>query len=148
MLSKGSFRLEPVLNYTSSMVDTLELEFAQLKLAHKNEMEVLERLEAAKIDEMDNLQHQQHGLLDCEAILLRQKYLQVLDTQISRQKTRVKAAGAKVDAKRDELVDSMKSQKTLEKLKENHIASQQLDERRREARIIDDLVTTRYARER
>lgn len=148
MLGKTNFRLEPVLNYTSNIVDTLELEFAQLKLAHKNETEVLERLESAKMEEMDALQHQQHGVLDCEAILLRQKYLQVLDTQIVRQKARVRAAEEKVNAKRDELIDSMKSQKTLEKLKENHLAAQQLDDRRREARIIDDLVTTRYARER
>lgn len=148
MIRKTHFRLEPVLNYTTNMVDTIELEFARLKLAHKNEMEVLERLEAAKLEEMDNLEHLQHGQLNCETILVRQKYLTVLDKQIDRQKTRVHNAEINVNAKRAELVEAMKSQKTLKKLKENHLAAQTLDEHRREARIIDDLVTTRYARER
>jgi flagellar export protein FliJ len=148
MSGSNNFRLDPVLNYTASVVDTLELEFAQLKLAHKNEVEILERLEAAKIEEMEQLQHQQQGLINCEAILLRQQYLRVIDTQVKRQKTRVKTAEQKVNAKREELVENMKSQKTLEKLKENHMADQQVNDRRREARLIDDIVTTRYARER
>jgi len=147
-MKKPSFRLEPVLNYTSNIVDTLELEFAQLKLAHKNEVEILGRLETAKLEEMDALQHQQQGVINCESVLLRQQYLRTLDKQIQRQKARVSAAAAKVDEKREELVEAVKSQKTLEKLKDNHLAAQKLDNNRREARIIDDLVTTRYARER
>jgi len=146
MLQKNDFRLQPVLNYTASIVDTLELEFARLKLAHNSEVELLNRLELAKNQEMDSLHTQQQGVLDCESILLHQQYLQVLDAQVKRQQDRVKQAEAKVNAKRLELVEHIKNQKTLEKLRDNHAASRQQDQRRREAGAIDDMVNTRYAR--
>lgn len=146
MLQKNNFRLQPVLNYATSIVDTLELEFARLKLAQNSEIELLNQLELAKSQEMDSLQSRQQGRLDCESIVLHQQYLQMLDAQVKRQKNRVKQAAEKVNTKRSELVEHIKNQKTLEKLRDNQAATQQQDLRRREAGVIDDLVTTRYAR--
>ncbi|GAB4432500.1 MAG: hypothetical protein Kow0031_13880 [Anaerolineae bacterium] len=148
MLHSNGFRLQPVLDYKSNMVDTLELEFAQLKLTHKDQLEILAQLEMAQTQEMDNLRGQQHGMLNCQSIVLRQQYLQMLETQVQLQRERVKRAEAKVNAKREELVEMMKGQKTLEKLQASHIENQKIETRRRESRIIDDIVTTRYARER
>lgn len=148
MLHSNSFRLQPVLDYKSNMVDTLELEFAQLKLTHKDQLEILAQLEIAHTQEMDSLQGVQHGVLNCQSIVLRQQYLQMLERQVNLQRERVKRAEAKVNAKRDELVEMIKSQKTLEKLQANHIENEKIETRRRESRIIDDIVTTRYARER
>ncbi len=148
MLRKNGFRLQPVLDYTSSVVNSLEVEFAQLKLTHKNEIALLQRLEEAKHAEMNELHNQQQGVLDCDSILLRQQYLEALDTQITRQHIRAQTAEEKANAKRNELVDSMKEQKTLEKLKDNHSLTQRLNLQRKEARIVDDMVTARYGRER
>jgi flagellar export protein FliJ len=148
MLHTNNFRLQPVLDYKSNMVDTLELEFAQLKLTHKDQVEILNQLELAHSQEMDSLQGQQCGALDCQSILLRQQYLQVLEKQVNLQRERVKRAEANVNTKRSELVEMIKGQKTLEKLQANHIENEKIETRRRESRIIDDLVTTRYARER
>ncbi len=148
MLHSNGFKLQPVLDYKSNMVDTLELEFAQLKLTHRDQVEILAQLEVAQSQEMDMLQGQQNGLLNCQSIVLRQQYLDMLERQLELQRDRVKWAEAKVNAKRSELVDMIKDQKTLEKLQSNHIETQKVETRRRESRIIDDLVTTRYARER
>lgn len=148
MLHSNSFRLQPVLDYKSNMVDTLELEFAQLKLTHKDQLEILTQLEIAQSQEMDSLHGQQHGMINCQSIVLRQQYLQMLEKQVTLQRDRVKRAEAEVNAKRDELVEMIKGQKTLEKLQANHIETQKVETRRRESRIIDDIVTTRYARER
>lgn len=148
MLHNNSFRLQPVLDYKSNMVDTLELEFAQLKLSHKDQLEILAQLEIARSQEMDSLQGLQYGVLNCQSIVLRQQYLQMLEKQVNLQRERVNRAEAKVNAKRDELVEMIKSQKTLEKLQANHIENEKIETRRRESRIIDDIVTTRYARER
>ena len=52
-----------------------------------------------------------------------------------------------VEAKREELVKTMQDQKTLEKLKNRHRARELTELNRREARVVDDLVITRYARE-
>ena len=85
MLNKNGFRLQPVLNYKSGMVDSLEVEFASLKLAHQNEVKVLLQLEHARSRGMDALRCQQQGVLDCETIRLHQQYLDMLDTQATQQ---------------------------------------------------------------
>jgi flagellar export protein FliJ len=149
MTIQQTFRLQPVLNYTESLVDNLELEFAELKVAQHKELRIQEELQHAQKSQLDSLhQQQQEGVLDCEAILLHQRYLDTLDSQIKRQKTRVAQATALADAKREELITTIKDQRTLDKLRQNFVAAQKLDLNRREARAIDELVITQYARKR
>lgn len=149
MLDKNNFRLQPVLNFKSGMVDTLEMEFARLKIAHQIEADVLLALNQTMSQEMDALRRQQQkDSLDCDAILLCQQYLQSLNNQVARQTTRVEAARHRVETKREELVKTMQDQKALEKLRDRHQTKQARELLRREARVVDDMVTTRYARER
>lgn len=146
MKKKNAFRLQPVLNYKVNLVDTLEVEFARLKQIQLEETSRLNQLEQTKAAEMDALRLQQNGQLDCHSIQLHQQYLQALDQVIHRQTHRVETAKQNTEIKREELVKTVQDQKTLEKLKEKHTHQQQLELSRREARVLDDLVTTRYKR--
>jgi flagellar export protein FliJ len=148
MANKTSFRLQPVLNYKSNLVDALEVEFSHLKQVHRQEANVLQQLQETKNQGMDALRRQQQGALDCETIRLHQQYLQALDTQVTQQTGRVEEAKGQANDKREELVKTMQDQKTLEKLRERHQVKQQRELLRREARVVDDLVVTRYKRER
>ena len=148
MSKKNSFRLQPVLNYKTSLVDNLETEFAQLRALQKNEEEALAHLEEMVLAQTASLKHQQEtGVINCTTIELHQKYLQFLHNHVERQKVRVAEARMQVEAKREELVKTMQDQKTLEKLKDRHRARELTELNRREARVVDDLVITRYARE-
>ena len=147
MGNKDSFRLQPVLSYKSSKVDALEVEFARLKTAYQYEVDVLRQFQLTRNQELSALHQQQNGRLSCETIRLHHQYLQALDELIAQQVAQVEEAKQKVDVKRDELVSTVKDQKTLEKLRDNHLAKQLKDLQRREARIVDDLVITRYGLE-
>jgi|GEM_PF-1757276 len=148
MSKQNSFRLQSVLNYKTSMVDNLETEFAELRAAQKNEEEALAHLEAMVQEHTVSLQRQQeNSTLNCQTIELHQKYLHFLHNHVARQKLRVAEAARQVEAKREELVKMMQEQKTLEKLKDHHVARERIALNRRESRVVDDLVTTRYARE-
>lgn len=143
------FRLQSILNLKESLVDNLEVEFAHLRSAYQQEMEQLDHLQHRTTHEMESLsQQQQAGLLDCKDIQLRQQYLQRLVESIVQQNIRVKQAEQHMEIKREELVKMMQDQKTLEKLREHHEAKQRQFLLRREASMVDDIVTTRYARER
>jgi flagellar export protein FliJ len=146
MKQKDNFRLQPVLNLKTSMVDTLEVEFARLKQIQLEETRRLKQLEQTKESEMDTLRSQQNGRLNCHAIQMHQQYLQALDQVIHQQNHRVETAKHKTEHKREELVKTVQDQKTLEKLKEQHTQKQQLELSRKEARVIDDLVVSRYKR--
>jgi flagellar export protein FliJ len=100
MLPNTSFRLQPVLNVASGKVDMLEVEFAQLKLAHKDETEILNRLESSRREEMEKLQREQRGKINCQSVLLRQQFLDVLDNQVARQQVRVDQALSQVNSQK------------------------------------------------
>lgn len=143
------FRLQSILNLKVSLVDNLEVELAHLRLAYQQETEQLDTLQHRTTNEMEALsQQQQAGLLDCKDIQLRQQYLQRLVESIVQQTLRVRQAEQQMETKREELVKMMQDQKTLEKLREHHEAKQRQFLSRREASMVDDIVTTRYARER
>jgi flagellar export protein FliJ len=143
------FRLQSILNLKENLVDNLEVEFAHLRLAYQQELEWLNNLQHRTTKEMDTLSQQQRaGLLDCKDIQLRQHYVQRLVENIVQQNLRVKQAEQNMETKREELVKMMQDQKTLEKLREHHETKQRQFLLRREASMVDDLVTTRYARER
>lgn len=147
MSQKNNFRLQTVLNYKTGLVDNLETEFAQLRAIQKAEEDALRHLEEMVADHSESLHRQQaEGTLNCQTIELHQKYLVFLNHHTNRQKVRVAEASKHLEQKRDELVQSMQEQKTLEKLKTKHNSREALEANRREARIVDDLVTTRYAR--
>lgn len=147
MTGSEEFRLQPVLNLKANLVDTLEVEFAHLKLAHQQEVTHLEKLQRRKTEEMEVLSRQQQsGPLDCQSIELRQHYLQTLAECETVQTVRVKDAERQVETKREELVKGVQDQKTLEKLRDQHEAKQRQILLHREAKMIDDLVTARYIR--
>ena len=64
------------------------------------------------------------------------------------QATRLQESQFQLENKRQELVETIQDQKTLENLRDRYQANQAQELRRREASTIDDIVITRYGRER
>lgn len=147
MSGPNTFRLESVLNFKSGLVDTLEMEFAQLKAAHQYELNSLSRLEQIKNQQIDALHQQQQGMLDCYTIQLSHQYLDTLGNMVTQQASRAEEIKRQMEAKREELVKSMQDQEALEKLRKNHLTQRHRELHRREAQAVDDIVITRYARE-
>jgi len=149
MSSSKEFRLQPILNLKSTLLEMLEVEFAYLKLAHQREVETLLRLQHSQAQVTELLRQQQQTiLLDCETIQQLQHYLHILAERITQQGASVRASEVRMESKREELVKAMQDQKTLEKLREQHLAKQRQHLLHQEANMIDDIVTTRYRRER
>lgn len=148
MFNKKGFPLESILKFKSSSVDTLEAEFGRLKMAHQTQVNILQNLQQVKNQETVVLQElQQNGLLDCQAIQRQQHYIQTLHKQMAQQAVRLEESQLQLDIKRQELVETIQDQKTLENLRDRYQANQSQEMRRREANTIDDIVITRYGRE-
>ncbi|HMQ52397.1 MAG TPA: flagellar export protein FliJ [Anaerolineae bacterium] len=148
MLNPNNFRLQSVLDLKSSMVDNLEIEFASLKTSHNQEVARLDQLEQDKDRQLDQLARQQQGQIDCQSIQLHHQFLSGLDRQLNQQAERVETARQQMEGKRQELVDTMQDQKSLEKLRDRHQDQVRRDQQRRETRTTDDLVIAKYGRER
>ncbi len=97
-MADRDFRLQPVLNYKSSVVEALEMEFARLKLKHLEEQQVLDNLQQREQHHMDSLrQQQQKGQLDCDLIQLHHQYLQSLTDHVAAQAARVNAVAQQAE---------------------------------------------------
>jgi flagellar export protein FliJ len=148
-MADGSFRLQSVLNYKASVVEALEMEFARLRVVHQQEKETLTGLQLAEKQEMDSLRAQrERGPLDCDLIQLHQQYLDTLNDHVTQQNALVVDAAQKAETKREELVKTMQDQQMLQKLRQRHQLRQAREMLRRETRAVDEIVTTRYGRER
>ena len=147
MKGNNEFRLQSVLNLKASTVDMLEVEFARLKSDHEREARMLLALKVAEQHEMESLSEHQCGRLDCEDIKARQRYLKLLHEDVVDQAMRTEVAKLQMESKREELLETLKEYKTIQKLRERHVALQAKEMGRREARVIDDLVSARYVRE-
>jgi flagellar export protein FliJ len=148
MKSKNEFPLQSVLNFKASTVDALEMEFAQLKANHERQKRMLLALTVAEQQEMDVLCQQQRGELDCEDIKLRQLHLESLRRGVIEQTVRVEVAALEMETKREEMLEALKEYKTILKLRERHTAEVMKEMQRQEARVVDDIVSARYIRER
>ncbi|MCB0197058.1 MAG: flagellar export protein FliJ [Anaerolineae bacterium] len=149
MFSKKGFPLQSILKFKSNAVDTLEAEFGHLKVAHKNRVDTLQNLQQVKNQEMVVLQQlQQNDALDCGAIQRQQQYIKSIRTKIIQQVTLVEEVQLQLESKRQELAETMQDQKTLENLRDRYQTNQSQVMHRRETRTIDELVITRYGRER
>jgi len=142
------FRLQSVLNLKASMVESLEMEFARLRVAHQNEEDILTSLEQALDEQSKALQEKQGGgPIDLDEIQLRQSYVKLLDDHVAQQTVRVEKSLEQLETKRTELVKGMQEEQTLEKLRERHVQRGAKEMLRMEARDIDEIATTRYTRE-
>jgi flagellar protein FliJ len=149
MPQKKGFPLQPVLNFKSGKLDIIEIEFAQAKEAFRRETDILRRLLMTETKEMDALsQDQQKGELDCTSIQQRQHFLESVREWIERQTERVAEVQKQMEAKREELVKAMQDKNTLEKVRDRFKQEQAVELQKKETLMVDDIVTSRYARER
>ncbi|MCB0213038.1 MAG: flagellar export protein FliJ [Anaerolineae bacterium] len=149
MFNKKGFPLQSILKFKSNIVDKLESEFGQLKMSHKNCIDTLQKLQQMKHQEVGVLQQlQQSDTLDCEAIQRQQLYIQSIHIQIVKQVSIIEEVQVRLESKRQELAETLQDQKTLENLRDRYNVAQSQYLHQREARMIDELVITRYGRER
>ena len=144
MAKQIDFRLQPILNMKANLVDQLEVAFAKSRLAHQQAVAKLNHLQQLKSQTQFALQQQQQGLLNQESIQHHLRYLQHLETCLFDQTTQVSQAEAAMEERRAELVKMMRDKQTLETLRNHHQTRQLKAINQKEAKAVDDLVTSRY----
>lgn len=144
MAKQINFRLQPILNMKENLVDQLEVAFAKSRMAHQQAVARLEHLQQLKRQTQITLQQQQQGLLNQESIQHHLRYLQHLESCLLDQTAQVALAEEAMEAQRTELVKMMRDKQTLETLRDHHQARQLKAINQKEAKAVDDLVTSRY----
>jgi flagellar FliJ protein len=142
------FRLQSVLDYRQQLEDLAKVAFGEAQGGFFREEATLRRLrddEARTVDHLEAIQGE--GILDMENLQLGLRFLDVLKISVDRQVQVVERAKARVEARRNELVEAMQARKALEKLKEKQLAEYRKTEQQRELKEMDEMAVMRHGQE-
>jgi flagellar FliJ protein len=146
-VARFRFRLQPVLEHRRRLEELAQIELAQAQAVQQREEAALQSLHERARLAVDRLEQQRlAGPLDIEVLLLGMRYLDVLKGQADRQQQVVERLREQAEAKRQALIGSMQQRKVLEQLRERQRNAFLLEQRRQEARQVDELVVMRHGR--
>ena len=140
------FKLEALLNHRRYQEEVLQKDLAASKKELMDEQVKLRKQKDAKRQCVRDLNQKQQSSKSAADILSYFLYLDRLSEEINRQQKRVISAEQRFIAVRSDLIAAMKKRKTLEKLKENHHRTYQLEIQRNERSLMDEIAINRHIR--
>ena len=141
------FKLEALLNHRRHQEEACQKELAQARRRLSNERGELDRKKKDKQESLEKLQAKKKESTTVCGIMLYINYLQQLSKDIEDQALRVHRAVKLVDQKRLELVSIMQKRKTLKTIKHKEKQAYQKKLMQDERKSMDELASTRHARQ-
>lgn len=141
------FRFDPLLRYREQIVELRQQELALEERALQTQLGALAQLRREVQLLADRIGHwQQKTRLDCGLIATGLAQLRRLKDQEQIEQERLAEMRRRVQRAREVLTRAMQDQRTLEKLKERHMAELQQEELRRESAFLDEIGVIQYHR--
>jgi len=141
------FRLQAVLDHAHRLEEAAELALAALAAERQRMQEELGKLERQRRETERELAARQLGRLDLERIRVLRAHLEHTCTRIVEQLLAIQEQEGKMELARAELVARMKRRQVLERLRSEQWSRHRQQEQARESRELDELSSTRYARQ-
>jgi len=140
------FKLESLLRHRRHQEEICQKELANSERLLADEKGKLRRQKREKRINVQNLQVNQKEKIDVSVLILSMNYIRQLSKKIEEQKRCVREVSKKLNLKRNELIIIVKKRKTLEKLKEKSRLAYQQKTMQNERKLMDEVASTRQAR--
>ena len=144
----AKFKLESLLQHRKHIEEIFQRELADTLQALAAEKSALNRLMANRDRIQNDLNEKLDNHIDAAEMLHFHKYLDELATEIKSQKTRIAEAEQKLEMKRTELTEAMKSRKIMDKLKDKQIAAEVDQLQKHEQNFLNEIAIGRHLRSR
>lgn len=141
------FRLQTVLDYKERMEEEEQQKLARKKeklASEENRLLWLKHLHESRRQEAG--EKRMKGRLNVDELTMYHEYEKKLEKEVALQNIRVQQAQAAVETQRRKLLEATQEKKTYEKLKEKHFQGYLAEAAREESKILDELGTTKFAR--
>lgn len=137
------FSLQSVLDYRHSRVEVLEVELGRLNQLRKEKLDAI----AQNIANQERAYHQmgvyQSGDVDLLAVQQTQRYLSSLFVQLKKMEAELAKLDARIESKRQEVVQAKKDEAVLENLREREILELKEKMKMQEKQQQDDIYTSK-----
>jgi flagellar protein FliJ len=144
-LKPFEFRLQKVLDYRIRVEDQRKAELAELEARRTILINERTRLENDQARALLRMRTQEFDLVDLQLTRL---FVERLDRDIARKNEEIAAMEQRVLAKRQELIQASQERRVMEKLREKQEADYWLGVLRAEQKLLDEMGTTVFHRNR
>ncbi|MDE3074984.1 MAG: flagellar export protein FliJ [Chloroflexota bacterium] len=149
MPAKRQFRLEPVLRLRKQREKERQAQLAVYLRQQLEQQQLLDRMTDNRQAQIELLARQLHsGTIEMTYLQFGHAYLERLQSLIERQTNVVRQAARATNQKRAELAQAMKERKVIDKLKERWWEELLEEERHQEVKLIDEVGTVQFNRQR
>ena len=144
----ANFKLESVLQHRKHIEEKYQRELAETLHALEAENETLARLKLSRDQIKSNLEQRLTEDINAAEMLHFNKYLDRLSFDISIQRKKVVEAEEKLEQKRLELTEAVKSRKIMDKLKDKDLATEFERIQKTEQNFMNEIAVNRHLRSR
>lgn len=143
-MARFIFSLQNILNMKEKLEDQAKSDFAHANLRLQEAVAEREALEQRLDAEKQKLQQDISAALDIGKIRQRENAVEILRMYVRQQTLVVLQREKEVEVAREQLNEAMKERKTFEKLREKAFDAFLEEEKQREQKEVDELVSYRY----
>lgn len=143
-MARFIFSLQNILNMKEKLEDQAKNDFAHANLRLQEAVAEREALEQRLDAEKQKLQQDISAALDIGKIRQRENAVEILRMYVRQQTLVVLQREKEVEVAREQLNEAMKERKTFEKLREKAFDAFLEEEKQREQKEVDELVSYRY----
>lgn len=141
------FRLQSLLDYRRQLEDEQMRALAEVTAEEQRVREAIAALDRHREDQTAALATlMTGGTFDAEGYTQRAAYLDAIGVALDQQAAALEAAAVRVSEQRAALVEALKDRRVLERLRDRQAEEAAIEDGRQEARVVDDMTTSRHQR--
>ncbi len=141
-----SFRFDTILRLNKNKEDLLQRDMGQINALYQRQQDQKQFMQDTTEKSRDELNQKKRSGISVETMILYDNFFKGTQTQEVRQKKIISEISAKLEAKREEVVEAMRKRRTLEILKERDILKERKIREKKETAILDEVASNLWIR--
>ena len=141
-----SFCFDTILRMNKNKEDLLQRDMGQINALYQRQQDQKQFMQDTTEKSRDELNQKKRSGISVETMILYDNFFKGTQTQEVRQKKIISEISAKLEAKREEVVEAMRKRRTLEILKERDILKERKIREKKETAILDEVASNLWIR--
>lgn len=141
-----SFRFETILRLNKKKEDLLQRDMGQINVHYQLQQDRQQFMQDAAEASKAELNQKKRSGVSVETMILYDNFSRGTRAQVEKQGKVIEEINAKLEAKREEVVEAMRKRRTMEILKERDMLKERKEMKRKETAILDEVASNLWMR--
>jgi flagellar protein FliJ len=141
-----SFRFETILRLNKKKEDLLQRDMGQINIHYQRQKDQQQFMQDATAASKDEINQKKRSGVSVETMILYDNFVRGTRTHVEKQSKIISEINAKLEAKREEVVEAIRKRRTMEILKERDMLKERKARERQETAILDEVASNLWIR--